>query len=213
MTTYHHHHDRPVWARLCWRIPVNCLVTWIWCSYLMAIMTSGSTKPMSISIWGEPIVLVEVLLISISQSRCWMGCVYRVDQAYILVLSSPASEEKFRSIYKIADTVPFEIAVINLVTVAQVALYLFNLLKRDYIDGLICNETSKAFWEFYTRYHPHKSPDVSMSRDMIPHNNPHSHTCLYSTNSKSHGWNLIFWQHWSANWCSAGTSFMLITLR
>ncbi|KAI9315188.1 hypothetical protein BX666DRAFT_2028767 [Dichotomocladium elegans] len=61
----------------------------------------------------------------------------------------PASEEKFRSIYKIADTVNFESAVIKLVAIAQVALYLFNLLKRDYIDGLICNETTKAFGEFY----------------------------------------------------------------
>ncbi|KAJ8660005.1 hypothetical protein O0I10_004232 [Lichtheimia ornata] len=90
---------------------------------------------------------------------------------------NPASEEKFRSIYKIADTVPFEIAVINLVTVAQVALYLFNLLKRDYIDGLICNETSKAFWEFYTRYHPHKSPDYQLKE---PWMEPHLLTALIS---------------------------------
>lgn len=98
-----------------------------------------------------------------------------------LSCSSPASEEKFRSIYKIADTVPFEIAVINLVTVAQVALYLFNLLKRDYIDGLICNETSKAFWEFYTRYHPHKSPDVRLSRDKVHAIQIHLHLAVVPT--------------------------------
>lgn len=109
-----------------------------------------------------------------------------------LSCSSPASEEKFRSIYKIADTVPFEAAVINLVTVAQVALYLFNLLKRDYIDGLICNETSKAFWEFYTRYHPHKSPDVRLSRDRVQKCYTDSLTSWCSTNSKNRGWSHIF---------------------
>ena len=81
-----------------------------------------------------------------------------------LVYVSPASEEKFRSIYKIAETVPFERAVINLVTLAQVALYLFNLLKKEYIDGLICNETTQAFWQFYTKYHPHKSPEVKKKK-------------------------------------------------
>lgn len=79
---------------------------------------------------------------------------------FIWNLFSPASEEKFRSIYKIADAVSFESAVINLVRVAQIALYIFNLLKKDYIDGLICNETTKALWEFYTKYNPHKSPEV-----------------------------------------------------
>ncbi|KAI9258002.1 hypothetical protein BDA99DRAFT_606264 [Phascolomyces articulosus] len=83
---------------------------------------------------------------------------------------NPASEEKFRSIYKIAETVPFERAVISLVTVAQVALYLFNLLKKEYIDGLICNETTQAFWQFYTKYHPHKSPEYQLKEPwMEPH--------------------------------------------
>ncbi|KAI9474854.1 hypothetical protein BDB00DRAFT_860116 [Zychaea mexicana] len=83
---------------------------------------------------------------------------------------NPASEEKFRSIYKIAETVPFERAVINLVTVAQIALYLFDLLRKEYIDGLICNETTKAFWEFYTKYHPHKSPEYQLKEPwMEPH--------------------------------------------
>ncbi|KAI8136531.1 hypothetical protein BJV82DRAFT_639864 [Fennellomyces sp. T-0311] len=83
---------------------------------------------------------------------------------------NPASEEKFRSIYKIADTVPFESAVINLVRVAQIALYLFNLLKKEYIDGLICNETTNAFWQFYKNYNPHKSPEYQVKEPwMEPH--------------------------------------------
>ncbi|KAF7731758.1 hypothetical protein EC973_008272 [Apophysomyces ossiformis] len=84
---------------------------------------------------------------------------------------NPASEEKFRSIYKVADVVNFENAVIDLVTLAQVALYLFGLLRKDYIDGLICNETTTALWEFYTKYNPHKSPDYQVKEPcwMEPH--------------------------------------------
>ncbi|KAI8367524.1 uncharacterized protein BYT42DRAFT_129362 [Radiomyces spectabilis] len=83
---------------------------------------------------------------------------------------NPASEEKFRSIYKIADAVHFEEAVIKLVILAQVALYLFNLLKKDYIDGLLCNETMAAFWKFYTHYNPHKSPEYQLKEPwMEPH--------------------------------------------
>ncbi|KAL0090556.1 hypothetical protein J3Q64DRAFT_1847368 [Phycomyces blakesleeanus] len=83
---------------------------------------------------------------------------------------NPASEEKFRSIYKISDAVHFEDAVINLVILAQIALYLFKLLPRDYIDGLVCNDTINAFREFYLNYHPHKSSEYQIKEFwMEPH--------------------------------------------
>ncbi|KAI9032667.1 hypothetical protein CLU79DRAFT_830508 [Phycomyces nitens] len=83
---------------------------------------------------------------------------------------NPASEEKFRSIYKISDAVHFEDAVINLVILAQIALYLFNLLPRDYIDGLVCNDTIRAFREFYLNYHPYKSSEYQIKEFwMEPH--------------------------------------------
>lgn len=75
-------------------------------------------------------------------------------------MGSPASEEKFRSLYKIADTVDFQEAMINLVSTVQIALYLFKLLDKDCIDGLICNETTKALWLFYTHYDPVKTTEV-----------------------------------------------------
>lgn len=75
-------------------------------------------------------------------------------------MDSPASEEKFRSLYKIADTVDFQEAMINLVSTVQIALYLFKLLDKDCIDGLICNETTKALWSFYTHYDPVKTTEV-----------------------------------------------------
>ncbi|KAI8350160.1 hypothetical protein BD560DRAFT_409984 [Blakeslea trispora] len=81
-----------------------------------------------------------------------------------------ASEEKFRSLYRIADTAKFEDAVINLVSLVQIALYLFDLLHRDYIDGLICDETTAAFWEFYTKYDPVKTTEFNLKEPwMEPH--------------------------------------------
>ncbi|CAO0802412.1 unnamed protein product [Mucor circinelloides] len=83
---------------------------------------------------------------------------------------NPASEEKFRSLYKIADTVNFQDAVINLVSLVQIALYLFKLLDKDYIDGLICNETTHALWTFYTKYDPIKTTEFTLKEPwMEPH--------------------------------------------
>lgn len=54
----------------------------------------------------------------------------------------------------------FQDAVILLVSLVQIALYLFKLLDKDYIDGLICNETNNALWIFYTKYNPIKTTEV-----------------------------------------------------
>jgi hypothetical protein len=75
-------------------------------------------------------------------------------------MRSPASEDKFRSLYKMADSVRFDDAVLRLVSLVQIALYLFKLLDKDYIDGLICNQTNNALWIFYTKYEPIKTTEV-----------------------------------------------------
>lgn len=80
------------------------------------------------------------------------------------MLYSPASEEKFRSSYKIADTVDFQNAVIKLVSLVQISLHLFKLLDKDWIDGLICDETNKALWTFYTKYEPIKTTEVKKEK-------------------------------------------------
>ncbi|KAI8973614.1 hypothetical protein BDF20DRAFT_661487 [Mycotypha africana] len=83
---------------------------------------------------------------------------------------NPASEEKFRSLYKIADTVHFQDAVINLVSLVQIALYLFKLLDKDYVDGLLCDETTHALWAFYASYIPAKTADFHLKEPwMEPH--------------------------------------------
>lgn len=84
--------------------------------------------------------------------------------------ANPASEEKFRSLYKIADSVQLEDAVFKLVMLAQTALYLFKLLDKDYIDGLICNQTNQAFWIFYHKYDPVKTTEFTLKEPwMEPH--------------------------------------------
>ncbi|KAI9280518.1 hypothetical protein BY458DRAFT_500912 [Sporodiniella umbellata] len=83
---------------------------------------------------------------------------------------NPASEEKFRSLYKIADAVDFQEAVINLVWMVQISLYLFNLLDQEYIDGLLCNETIHALGSFYTHYHPAKTTEFTLKEPWLePH--------------------------------------------
>ncbi|ORX50196.1 hypothetical protein DM01DRAFT_1099316 [Hesseltinella vesiculosa] len=90
--------------------------------------------------------------------------------AFNLRAPSLASEEKFRSLYKIASTVDFEDAVIHLVKLAQTALYLFDLLKQDYIDGLLCDETNRALGEFYNLYKPYKGSTYPIKEGwMEPH--------------------------------------------
>lgn len=72
--------------------------------------------------------------------------------------------------YKIADTVKFDEAVLNLVSLVQISLYLFKLLDKDYIDGLICDETTIALWTFYTKYDPIKTTDFNLKEPwMEPH--------------------------------------------
>ncbi|KAI8073325.1 hypothetical protein BC940DRAFT_291078 [Gongronella butleri] len=90
--------------------------------------------------------------------------------AFNLREPNSASEDKFRSLYKIADTVDFEDAVIKLVTIAQTALFLFGLLKQDYIDGLLCDETNRALGEFYRLYKPYKGTNYVIKDPwMEPH--------------------------------------------
>lgn len=77
-----------------------------------------------------------------------MGCSGRAG----LTLAEPAegTRAKFLSVYKASDRVPFELAVIELVKLCQVALYLFEKLEPEYIDGLLCDVTEKAISNWWT---------------------------------------------------------------
>ncbi|KAI8332401.1 hypothetical protein BC941DRAFT_436569 [Chlamydoabsidia padenii] len=121
--------------------------------------------------------------------------------AFNLRKPNPASEEKFRSLYKIADAVDFEDAVINLVTLAQTALYLFNLLRRDCVDGLICDETNAAFGEFYRKYQPCKGSTYTLKEPwMEPHLLTSLITKLVVCRNKLHSYNVTTVKDPFADW-------------
>ncbi|ORZ17030.1 hypothetical protein BCR42DRAFT_450852 [Absidia repens] len=121
--------------------------------------------------------------------------------AFNLRKPNPASEEKFRSLYKIADAVDFEDAVINLVTLAQTALYLFNLLRRDCVDGLICDETNAAFGEFYKKYQPYKGSTYTLKESwMEPHLLTSLITKLVVCRNKLHSYNVTTIKDPFADW-------------
>lgn len=69
-----------------------------------------------------------------------------------LTLTDPAegTQAKFLSLYKVSERVPFFTAVTELVKLCQVALYMFEKLESEYIDGLLCDVTEKAIGNWWT---------------------------------------------------------------
>jgi len=77
-----------------------------------------------------------------------MGCSGRSG----LTLSEPAegTRTKFLSLYKVSDKIPLPTAVTELVKLCQVALYVFEKLEPEYIDGLLCDVTERAIGNWWT---------------------------------------------------------------
>lgn len=63
-----------------------------------------------------------------------------------LTLTDPteATQAKFYQLYKTSDKIPFTQSVTELVKLCQVALYMFDKLGLEYIDGLLCDVTETA---------------------------------------------------------------------
>lgn len=63
-----------------------------------------------------------------------------------LTLTDPteATRAKFYQLYKTSDRIPFAQSVTELVKLCQVALYMFDKLGQEYIDGLLCDVTEAA---------------------------------------------------------------------
>lgn len=63
-----------------------------------------------------------------------------------LTLTEPAeaTQTKFQQLYKTSDRVPLSQAVMELIKLCQVALYMFEKLEHEYIDGLLCDKTETA---------------------------------------------------------------------
>lgn len=78
-----------------------------------------------------------------------MGCSGRSGMT--LSDPTPATQAKFYSTYKIHDKVPFFEAVMDLVKLCQVALFIFDMLGQEYIDGLLCDVTETAIGNWWTK--------------------------------------------------------------
>lgn len=63
-----------------------------------------------------------------------------------LTLTAPteATQSKFQQLYKTSDRIPFSQSVTELIKLCQVALYMFEKLEHEYIDGLLCDVTERA---------------------------------------------------------------------
>lgn len=88
----------------------------------------------------------QIFLVNENLKR--LGCSGRSG----LTLTEPAegTQAKFQSLYKTSDRIPFFTAVIELVKLCQVALYVFEKLEPEYIDGLLCDVTEKAIGNWWT---------------------------------------------------------------
>ncbi|KAH7156382.1 hypothetical protein EDB81DRAFT_388730 [Dactylonectria macrodidyma] len=69
-----------------------------------------------------------------------------------LTLNEPAetTRAKFQQLYKTSDRVPLSQAVTELIKLCQVALYMFEKLDHEYIDGLLCDMTETAISNWWT---------------------------------------------------------------
>ncbi|KAF4548464.1 Hypothetical protein D9617_28g065700 [Elsinoe fawcettii] len=79
-----------------------------------------------------------------------LGCSGRVG----LTLSYPnnATIAKYYQLYRTSERISLYSSVIELVRMCQMALYMFDLLEQDFIDGLLCDVTEKAILQWWTKF-------------------------------------------------------------
>jgi hypothetical protein len=81
-----------------------------------------------------------------------MGCSGR--SALSLSPPTDASRTKFHQLYRTCDRIPFDTAVIQLVHLCQLALMLFDKLRRHpmHADGLLCDVTEKGIRDWWAEF-------------------------------------------------------------
>lgn len=79
-----------------------------------------------------------------------MGCSGR--SALSLSTPADASQTKFHELYRTSDKIPFYSAVIELVRLCQIALILFEKLKPEYADGLLCDNTERGIYDWWVEF-------------------------------------------------------------
>ncbi|KAG5979756.1 hypothetical protein E4U55_004802 [Claviceps digitariae] len=68
-----------------------------------------------------------------------------------LALTDPteATQAKFHQLYRTSDGIPIMQSVTELIKLCQVALYMFDKLDSQYIDGLLCDVTERAIGNWW----------------------------------------------------------------
>ena len=69
-----------------------------------------------------------------------------------LTLTDPTepTQAKFQQLYRTSDRIPFKQSVTELIKLCQVALYMFEKLDHEYVDGLLCDVTERAIGNWWT---------------------------------------------------------------
>ncbi|KAG6038082.1 hypothetical protein E4U41_004591 [Claviceps citrina] len=76
-----------------------------------------------------------------------LGCSGRSGLA--LTEPTEATQAKFHQLYRISDGISIMQSVIELIKLCQVALYMFDKLDYQYIDGLLCDVTERAIGNWW----------------------------------------------------------------
>ncbi|CAZ81291.1 unnamed protein product [Tuber melanosporum] len=79
-----------------------------------------------------------------------MGCSGR--SALSLSMPADASQTKFHQLYRTSDKIPLYTSVMELVRLCQIALTLFEKLKPEYADGLLCDITERGIYDWWTEF-------------------------------------------------------------
>ncbi|KAJ3337457.1 hypothetical protein HDU93_001051 [Gonapodya sp. JEL0774] len=75
------------------------------------------------------------------------GCTGRTNLA-LTKAPTEASRERFYYLFLVHDSIPFEKGVVELALLIQRSLFLFGLLERQYVDGLLCDNTVRGLQLF-----------------------------------------------------------------
>ncbi|KAI5306024.1 hypothetical protein KEM56_002495 [Ascosphaera pollenicola] len=116
----------------------------------MLMVTSLSSFPSDLTVIPAPSgdISKHRLHFIVNEDLKRLGCSGR--SGFTLSHPSPATEAKFYQLYKASERVSLYDAVIELVKQCQMALSIFDMLPSEYVDGLLCDLTEKAFNEWWT---------------------------------------------------------------
>ncbi|KAG6046222.1 hypothetical protein E4U39_001564 [Claviceps sp. Clav50 group G5] len=113
------------------------------------MITNLSSFPSALTVIPVPDgdVRKNRLIFIVNEDLKRLGCSGRSG----LSLTDPteATQAKFHQLYKTSDGIPIRQSVTELIKLCQVALYMFDKLDHQYIDGLLCDVTERAIGNWW----------------------------------------------------------------